>query len=169
MPGVPVVPLVREAARVLLLDPTDRLLLLRGADPVAPAAGTWWYTPGGGLEAGEDLAAAARREVHEELGVVLGTVSPPVWRRVAEFELAGAWVRQSERFVVARVDPGQVRLSTDTGLDLVTNLELRWWTPAELAATAEVVYPTRLAHLLPPLLVRARAEDWPVSPESVGP
>lgn len=166
MPGVVV--LEREAARVLLLDPDDRLLLLRGVDPVAPAAGTWWYTPGGGLEAGEDLAAAARREVHEELDLTLGTLSPPVWRRTAEFELAGAWLRQSERFVVARVDPGLVRLSTDTGLDLVTNLELRWWTTAELAATTEVVYPTSLAALLPALVARARAGDWPVAPELVG-
>ena len=42
--------LVREAARVLLVDEADRVLLIEGFDPAAAELGTWWITPGGGRE-----------------------------------------------------------------------------------------------------------------------
>jgi len=52
----------RYAARVLLLDEAGRVLLFRGGDPHRPEAGTWWFTPCGGLDAGETVedAGAAR-------------------------------------------------------------------------------------------------------------
>jgi 8-oxo-dGTP pyrophosphatase MutT (NUDIX family) len=42
----------RRAARVILIDERGRVLLLRGSDPGRPEAGTWWFTPGGGVEPG---------------------------------------------------------------------------------------------------------------------
>ncbi|MEU3937503.1 NUDIX hydrolase [Streptomyces sp. NPDC029044] len=57
------------ASCVLLLDAEDRLLLLRYAGGL-PAAGRWGL-PGGMLDHGEDPAGAARRELHEETGIVL--------------------------------------------------------------------------------------------------
>ena len=60
----------RRAARVILLDDSDRVLLLRGHDVDQPERG-WWFTVGGGIDAGEDARAAAVREVREETGLVL--------------------------------------------------------------------------------------------------
>jgi ADP-ribose pyrophosphatase YjhB (NUDIX family) len=57
------------ASCVLLLDPRDRLLMLRYA-PGQPGAGTWWL-PGGMLDHGEDPVGAAVRELHEETGLRL--------------------------------------------------------------------------------------------------
>ena len=62
-------PLDREAARVLLLDGSDRLLLFRGCDPADRDRGQWWFTPGGGLDPGETYEQGARREVLEETGL----------------------------------------------------------------------------------------------------
>src|SRR5215469_2972472 len=61
-PGLP----VRRAARVILLDPADRVLLMRYDQP--PPNGQHWATPGGGAEDGEDYPAAALRELAEETG-----------------------------------------------------------------------------------------------------
>ncbi|MET0424419.1 MAG: NUDIX domain-containing protein, partial [Actinoplanes sp.] len=45
----------RRAARVLIVDPAGRTLLLHGGDPARPEQ-RWWFTPGGGLEQGETPA-----------------------------------------------------------------------------------------------------------------
>ena len=52
----------RTSARVVLLDETGRVLLLRGHDPLVPEV-SFWFTVGGGVEPGEPLRAAAVREV----------------------------------------------------------------------------------------------------------
>lgn len=59
-PAAPVV-----AAAVVLLDGESVLLIRRGHPP---ALGQW-SVPGGGVEPGETLAEAARRELHEETGL----------------------------------------------------------------------------------------------------
>lgn len=42
-------PVVRDVARVVLVDQYGAILLLNGFDPADPSAGEWWFTPGGGL------------------------------------------------------------------------------------------------------------------------
>jgi mutator protein MutT len=51
---------------VILLDEDDRLLLIQRAHP--PGAGKW-SVPGGKVELGESLEAAALRELREETGL----------------------------------------------------------------------------------------------------
>lgn len=49
---------LRKVARVVLLDPQDRILLLHGYEPEDPSE-TWWFTPGGGVEGDESREEAA--------------------------------------------------------------------------------------------------------------
>ena len=69
----------RHAARVLLFDQNDRVLLIRGREPGNPA--TFWFTPGGGLDPGEDDLDGARRELREETGLTEVDFGPLVWVR----------------------------------------------------------------------------------------
>lgn len=57
---------IRHAARVVLLDPAGRVLLMRYDEN--PPNGRHWSTPGGGLNPGEDYRDAAARELAEETG-----------------------------------------------------------------------------------------------------
>jgi 8-oxo-dGTP pyrophosphatase MutT (NUDIX family) len=131
-------PLVRDAARVLLLDGADRVLLVAHV----PSAGRRvWTAPGGGLRPGEDHAAAARRELVEELGVDV-PLGPWVFTRRELFTFRGVWLDQSERWFLARVDA----LDVDAvPLDDPATDQARWWTLPELDATDELLAPTNLA------------------------
>ncbi|MEX1162379.1 MAG: NUDIX domain-containing protein [Nitriliruptor sp.] len=147
-------PLARDAARVLLLDAADRVLLV--AHRASPTR-TVWTAPGGGLRPDEDHLTAARRELTEELGLV-AEVGPQVWHRDVTFTYAGVHLAQRERWFLARVeawDPVTAPLD-DPGL-----IDVRWWTHAELEATDAVVAPRTLAdHLL--TLLRDGAPSAPV-------
>ena len=59
-----------EACRILALDATGRVLLVRHS--YGPAC---WMPPGGGMKRGEDPIAAAIRELGEEIGCPLANAS----------------------------------------------------------------------------------------------
>lgn len=155
----------RSAARVLVLDGSDRVLLLHGLDP--DVAGTsWWFTVGGGREPGESAADAALRELAEETGIraAPGQLRGPVWSRTAEFRFVGMTIRQHELFFVLRCsaeDLPEVSFAGFTELETRSVDCHRWWSVEELAATGETVYPTRLAELLPAVL------DGPVGSDPI--
>ncbi len=142
---------LRRVARVVLLGPDNRVLLLHGHEP-GDSADAWWFTPGGGLEGAETREQAALRELREETGITEVVLGPLLWRRTCSFSFAGRRWNQDEWYYLART------AQTATVAEGLTELErssvdgARWWTCAELEATSETVYPTRLASLLRRLL-----------------
>ncbi len=143
-------PLERRAARVLLLDGAGRILLQECRDPSAPTGGSWWNTPGGGLDEGESPPQAAARELHEETGLRIGPdeLGPVVHQRVAEFRVAGAAYRQSEDYFLVRADVFEAAPTASSDLELAAVLRTRWWTREELRGTGERVYPAELLDVL---------------------
>ena len=150
--------LFRRAARVILLDEQDRVLLIRGHDADQPQR-SWWFTVGGGIDAGESAREAAVREVREETGIVLddGALLGPVFTRSAIFDFFFEHCRQDEEIFLARV-PSSSFVAEDrsgwTVLEQDVIDELRWWSPADLAAVEIEVFPEGLAGLVAGLLPR---------------
>ena len=139
----------RRAARVLLLDPSGRVLLLRGCDPARPEH-RYWFTVGGGLEAGESLTDAAVREVFEETGLRIASadLAGPVRSDTVEFPFDGRWYTQIQSFFVVRAEAFTVDLSNLEDDEVTSVDDARWWSAGELAATAERFYPLDLVALL---------------------
>ncbi|WP_338493393.1 NUDIX hydrolase [Streptomyces sp. SJL17-4] len=144
---------VRQVARVVLLDPDDRILLLHGYEPDDPGR-TWWFTPGGGLEGDETRQEAALRELAEETGITDIDLGPVLWTRYCSFPFDGRRWDQDEWYYLARTRRTEAapRPQALTELENRSLAGLRWWTSAELSAARETVYPTRLAELLRTLL-----------------
>ena len=141
----------RRAARVVLLDEDNAVLMLSGRDPAIAAAPGFWFLPGGGADAGESLEDAARREIYEETGARLGQLGPVVWERYVSFTFDGRPFEQHESIFVVKTGRFRVRPTGLTDLEVRFTTGSRWWPLDHLASTSEVVYPARL-----PWLVR----DW---------
>jgi 8-oxo-dGTP pyrophosphatase MutT (NUDIX family) len=143
----------RQAARVVLVA-DGRVLLQNGFDPARPEDGTWWLTPGGGLNDGETVEEGAVREIHEETGLRLSPqqLGPVIATRVCLFNFERRRYRQSETFFAVRVE---LFTPQHHGWDEVEQralLDHRWWSVDELRATGEAVYPRQLADLVDAVL-----------------
>jgi 8-oxo-dGTP pyrophosphatase MutT (NUDIX family) len=143
----------RRSARVLLLDASDRLLLVHSSDA--------WLVPGGGVEEGEKLAEAAARELREETGLAVG---PARLHQVAyttgRADLGWASGLFRDDFFLCRVTSHQVDPAGLNEFERQHYRGHRWWTHSELAATRETIYPAGLAALIADLI----AGRLPASP-----
>lgn len=147
---------MREAGRLLLLDTDGRVLLIEGTDTSAPSGGTWWFTPGGGVEPGETHRDAAVRETFEELGIQVVDVGPPCLEQTIDFTFDSARFHQHELFFSART-PSSVTVdgSLRTELERRSLLGTRWWSVDDLRTTDATIYPADLAEVLQALLGHA--------------
>jgi 8-oxo-dGTP pyrophosphatase MutT (NUDIX family) len=154
----------RRAARVIVFDPDDRLLLINATDP-ARRNGQWWEIPGGGLDPGEDSAEAVRRELWEEAGIRDAEIGPCVWTQTVSFTFGGWHFDQDEWIHVARCD------GTSTGprgLEMLEALafgEQRWWSIDDVLSARLRTIPYRLAEFLPDLLDAVPAAPIDITPE----
>ncbi len=159
-PGTSVI--VRRAARVLLIDSDDCILLFDVID--AYDGRRFWLTPGGGVRDDETFEQAARRELFEETGVD-AEPGACVWTRSHVFPARAGMTEAREQFYVVRcqpLEPDRTNWEPAEAGDLARH---RWWSMAEIAAAAgEVFVPRRMAELLPPIV----AGQLPAEPIDCG-
>jgi 8-oxo-dGTP pyrophosphatase MutT (NUDIX family) len=151
----------RRAARVVVLDPQDRLLLINGHDPGARHSRDWWEIPGGGIDPGETSLEAVRRELWEEAGISDAEIGPAVWTQTVEFTFGGWHFEQDEWVHVARCDGTTAGPRGLEALEVLAFGEQRWWTLDELVEQLPRTIPYRLPEFLP-ALVAGEVPDPPL-------
>jgi 8-oxo-dGTP pyrophosphatase MutT (NUDIX family) len=163
----------RLTARVLLLDPDGRVLLMKGRLPGRPDGPSFWYSIGGGVEEGETLQQAAAREIVEETGLTDAVLGPTVWRdEVILRDIEHEKRLFKQYYVVAHTAGGDPSREGWLPHERLLTDDMRWWTLDELQLTDDTVYPIGMAVLLADVLAgRIAAEpmlictpDGPVDP-----
>jgi 8-oxo-dGTP pyrophosphatase MutT (NUDIX family) len=126
-------PGAREAAALILLYPGDEgalfpLTVRRHDLPLHPGQIS---LPGGGLDPGEDPAAAALRETHEEIGIdpgdvrIIGPLSP-LWVIVSNF-VVRPFVGVTDARPTFRTEPREVAELIETPIDWVRDTSRVAW------------------------------------------
>lgn len=134
----------RRTARVLVFDPAGRVLLIRCVVMRADGEFVFWLTPGGEIEVGESPHEAAVRELGEELGLSV-EVRGPVYEEATQFEHQGEMRDNLDFVFVARCEEEAPALRGVTAEEIAIMKEIRWWTAAEVEASAERIFPVDLA------------------------
>ena len=163
----------RETARVLLIRPDRRILLVRFEDPrVLPKFRHFWATVGGALEAGETVEQGALREIEEETGLRDVKLGPVVWYGEPVIPINNEPIQFREHYIVAHVEDAPLAADKWTDLERQTIREMRWWTPQEIGASTDRIFPIILAQWLPEILageypreVRRIPDRRPLSPD----
>lgn len=137
----------RPAARVLVLTPERRVLLMRFRFPWRDA--DLWITPGGALEHGEEARDAAMREIREETGFQVTDVGPELWTRDHDLSSFGMQILQRERYFLVQVEEFVPQPdSLQEGEEATWFRGFRWWPIEELPDVAEDIAPRTLGKLV---------------------
>ncbi|TCN34244.1 8-oxo-dGTP pyrophosphatase MutT (NUDIX family) [Kribbella orskensis] len=153
------VPRLRPAARGVVLDQDDRILLLRFEFDDRPRV---WAAPGGGVEPGESAHDALVRELREEVGIEAPDDPPHLWHQVV---VADGHAKGYDGVIN---DYYLVRLDSFTPSGAMSPEELRaenvhghqWWSVSDLKSYSgpAVFSPRSLGVLLETLLAEGPPE-----------
>lgn len=141
---------IRRSIRLVLLNQRDELLLMR----MELQGRRFWCTIGGGIEQGETLCQAARREAREETGFTGADLElgPVIWRCEHLLTIAGTPTLHHEQFMLARTRREQLGRQELTAEENAVVKEFKWWPHAELLSTRELIFPPNLARHLGPVI-----------------
>ena len=155
-------PVPRLSGRVILLDSADRFLLFRGTVSSAQPDRETWFLPGGGAEGSETPAQTAARELREETGLCVDATAlgAPVALSRGLWNDGTVTYQAEDVFFLFRAPAWELSTAGFTDFEREQITDQRWWTLAELQATAATIFPRALA----PLLTRLLAGERPMPP-----
>jgi 8-oxo-dGTP pyrophosphatase MutT (NUDIX family) len=134
-------PIWRPTARLLVVDPNERVLLFSAAEEDGK---TYWFTPGGGVKHGETVREAAVRELAEETGFACSQaeLGPVVATSASHFT---GYDRRlylgAHTFFFLRVPRPEIVIDGREEYEHLFITGHRWWTADELRSATDDIFP----------------------------
>ncbi|GAB6006530.1 NUDIX domain-containing protein [Geobacillus thermoleovorans] len=124
---------IRKCSRAVIVNERNEILLQKFEFRDVAGNKVLWVTPGGGIEENETPAEALKRELYEELGIVVDLLGEPI------FQL-DVWIEGKQGSFISREIYYQIMIQSDTALstEQMTKNEkdtlkgLKWWSKDEL-------------------------------------
>lgn len=127
---------IRETARILVLDENDNLLLFftHWDNRVAPPR---WLTPGGGVDPGETNHEGGVRELFEETGLRVESLGKAVFRQTIPLPAGHSFDAADATYYVLRTAHFAPVNDNWMPNEYDDVLEVRWFSPSELASSTD--------------------------------
>jgi 8-oxo-dGTP pyrophosphatase MutT (NUDIX family) len=141
----------RLTARAVLLDSSDLVLLFQFHLPEGMIAGgprRFWATPGGAIEADEDVRVALAREVREETGFSDFEIGAELWLGEQTLTFDGVPTFTRERFFLVRTRDVEINRDGWTADERRVMRDHRWWSVDELLSTRETIFPANFGRVV---------------------
>ncbi|HEY3876897.1 MAG TPA: NUDIX hydrolase [Candidatus Kapabacteria bacterium] len=145
---------IRKCARAIVVNDANEVLMIKhcdktAANPLNPDVLEYWVPPGGKVEEEETFQDAAIRELMEETGIVINSVSECILQQSRElyFEqtFGSSLMRTDERFFLSKIRGNPKIPFFDLSEGIV---DARWWPIANMEKSEEIFFPEGLNILL---------------------
>ena len=142
----------RETARVILCKPNCQVYLLKTHFDPEVGLPPRWITPGGGIDSGESVLAAAIRELAEETGILVSEqdLGQVIWVAEGRWDWGDGVNHHTfvDHFYLLQVQDFELDSSGWTQEEHRDVVEHRWWSLSELKDSGESVSPPGLVDFL---------------------
>lgn len=150
---------IRNSIKIILLNPENKILLIGIDDNSIKNKdggynGRFWQMIGGKIEEGEDVIAAAQRELFEETGLSKNDVQfgDIVWKGELVLVMSGVETLIKQRFIIAKTTKISVTMENLTSEEKPVAKSLKWFSVEEIKNSNEIIYPVGLDEYLSDLL-----------------